>query len=203
MNILLQGPSLLENFGRDKLCVMCILLCISHKYNIIVCVSMTSPFSQSPVVRSFCKIGKMGGNCGNDISWAPWPKRPPGYANIDNVYFSYLFPWFILEGVNSNVATKFVQLHYFFKQSIGEKIFFHPLSKREGDMFPPPPETRVNERSVAFSVMSVMLLSRHTSLGGPHISFLDLIKRSYRGWLGMMTSSEGPHFSSLPRAPQP
>jgi len=60
MNTLLQGPRLLENFGRDKLCVICMCLCISHKYNIIVCVLTTPPFSQSTVVLPFCKNGKMG-----------------------------------------------------------------------------------------------------------------------------------------------
>jgi len=43
-----QGRSLLEKFGGDKLCVICMLLmllCISHKHNIIVYVSMTSTCS--------------------------------------------------------------------------------------------------------------------------------------------------------------
>jgi len=40
-----QGPSLLENIGGDKLSVICILLCISRKYIIIVVISMTLPSS--------------------------------------------------------------------------------------------------------------------------------------------------------------
>jgi len=51
--------------------------------------------------------------------------------------------------------------------------------------------------------MSVMLWSRYTSLGDPHISFLDLIKRSYRGWLGMMASSEAPTFHPCLGPPNP
>ena len=41
----MRGPNLLKNFGEDKVCVICMLLCISHKYSIIVCVSMTLPCS--------------------------------------------------------------------------------------------------------------------------------------------------------------
>jgi len=33
---------------------------------------------------------------------------------------------------------------------------------------------------------------KNVSMGGPHIIFLSLIKRSYYGWLSRMTSSEGP-----------
>jgi len=40
---------------------------------------------------------------------------------------------------------------------------------------------------------------RNVSLGGLHFSFLGLIKRSYHGWLSMMTFSEGSPFQS----PQP
>ena len=36
---------------------------------------------------------------------------------------------------------------------------------------------------------------RSASFGGLHIPFLGLIKRSYHGWLSMMTSSEDPIFS--------
>jgi len=41
---------------------------------------------------------------------------------------------------------------------------------------------------------------RNVFLGGPHNPFLGLIKSSYRGWLSMMTSSEGP-FSTLSQDP--
>jgi len=36
---------------------------------------------------------------------------------------------------------------------------------------------------------------RNVCLGGLHIPFQGLIKRSYHGWLNMMTSSEVPLFS--------
>jgi len=39
---------------------------------------------------------------------------------------------------------------------------------------------------------------RNISLGDPHIPLLGLIKKSYRGWLSMMTSSEGSFSASLP-----
>jgi len=53
-----------------------------------------------------------------------------------------------------------------------------------------------NEYPFAFSDMPVMRYSLRTVfLGGPHISFLGLIKRSYHGWLNMTTSSEGLLFS--------
>ena len=39
---------------------------------------------------------------------------------------------------------------------------------------------------------------RNVSLGGPHIPFLSLIRKSYHGWLSMMTSSEGPIFRNGP-----
>jgi len=32
----------------------------------------------------------------------------------------------------------------------------------------------------------------NVTLGEPHIPFLVLLKRSYRGWLSMMMSSRGP-----------
>ena len=45
-----QGPSLLKNFGEDKLCVMC----------------------------RCCEA--LEANYENDIFWKSWPKYPPGYA---------------------------------------------------------------------------------------------------------------------------
>ena len=43
--ILRQGPSLLENFGGQTSWDMHVSLCISHKYNTVGYVSMTSPCS--------------------------------------------------------------------------------------------------------------------------------------------------------------
>ena len=65
-----QGPSLLQNFGGDKLCVIWMLLCYcayNTIYNIIVCVPMTSPCSLSRSTTFFAKLANWEAKCGNDI----------------------------------------------------------------------------------------------------------------------------------------
>jgi len=44
---------------------------------------------------------------------------------------------------------------------------------------------------------------RNVSLGCPHIPSVDLIKKSYHGWLGMMVSSESPLFQPCLGSPNP
>jgi len=43
---------------------------------------------------------------------------------------------------------------------------------------------------------------RNVSVGGPHVPFQGLIKRSYHDWLNVMTSSEGPLFSIASGSPK-
>jgi len=59
LNTSVTGTEFARKLLGDELCVICILLCISHKYNIIVCVSMTSSCSLNRSA-TFLKIGKMG-----------------------------------------------------------------------------------------------------------------------------------------------
>jgi len=42
---------------------------------------------------------------------------------------------------------------------------------------------------------------RNVSLGSPHIPLLGMIKRSYHGWVSVMTLSEGPLFSLVSGPP--
>ena len=56
-----------------------------YKYNIIVCVSMTSPvtiFTQ-PQYELFVQLAKWEANYGNDIFWGPWPKRSRAVGRQD------------------------------------------------------------------------------------------------------------------------
>jgi len=70
--------------------------------------------------------------------------------------FSYLFPGVILGVINSSVNTKFVQLHYFLSQNIGEaKDILSPFSKSWRDMALPSP-LKLRPCPFAFSVMSVV-----------------------------------------------
>jgi len=54
-----------------------------------------------------------------------------------------------------------------------------------------------------FLLCQSCLSLRNVSLGGLHIPFLVLIKRSYHGWLIMMASSEGPVFQPCLGLPNP
>jgi len=55
---LAAGTEFARKLWGNKLCVICMLLCILHECNTLGCVLMTSPCSLNRCT-TFCKIGKI------------------------------------------------------------------------------------------------------------------------------------------------
>jgi len=77
------------------------------------------------------------------------------------VHFSYLLPGFMLVVCNSNVNQKFVQLHYFFPQTIGgQKKLYPPCPKVVGICPHSPPLNSVPGRNKSHACISCKFIQR-------------------------------------------